>query len=230
MIGKKWKKLLKIWLIGCMIGMFSFLTGCSGGGGGKPLALEEVHQKLQQMQSYQTEAKITFFSNKGSNTYVVLQQAKASGPYRMEILEPENNKGILTISDGTKVVQIDPSIGGKIEAQDTPVRDALLLYPFLQNYLQSEASASSVGVTMASAGVEEESSGTEVESSLTLLETDMPGDHPKLAHQKLWVDAYTATPVKIEITDKSGNPSIIILYQNFQMNPQLEDSLFSTED
>lgn len=128
-----------------MIGMFGLVTGCSGSGGGKPLALEEVHQKLQQMQSYETEAKITFFSNKGSNTYVVLQQAKASGPYRMEILEPENNKGILTISDGTKVVQVDPSIGGKIEAQDTPVRDALLLYPFLQNYLQSEASASSVG-------------------------------------------------------------------------------------
>ena len=70
----------------------------------------------------------------------------------------------------------------------------------------------------------------EVESSLTLLETELPGDHPKLAHQKLWVDAYTAAPVKMEITDKSGNPSIVILYQNFQMNPQLEDSLFSTED
>ncbi|MFR3483191.1 MAG: LolA family protein [Clostridia bacterium] len=203
----------------------SVRNGCSGSGG-VSLALEEVHQKLQ-MQSHETEAKITFL-NKGSNTYVVLQQAKASGPYRMEILEPENNKGILTISDGTKVVQVDPSIGGKIEAQDTPVRDALLLYPFLQNYLQSEASASSVGVTMASAGVTEESSGTEVESSLTLLETELPGDHPKLAHQKLWVDAYTAAPVKMEITDKSGNPSIVILSEF--TNPQLEDSLFSTED
>lgn len=60
MIGKKWKKLLKIWVIGCMIGMFGLVTGCSGSGGGKPLALEEVHQKLQQMQSYETEAKITF--------------------------------------------------------------------------------------------------------------------------------------------------------------------------
>ena len=60
----------------------------------------------------------------------------------MEIVAPESVKGVLTLFDGEKTIQEDPSIGMRVTAAETPVRDALFVYSFWQQYAQTASSSS----------------------------------------------------------------------------------------
>ncbi len=209
MNGKKWKNHLQICLIGCIIGILLMLTGCKTGTTAKVVDEESALAMLEALQSYEAQVDIVFHSNKGENTYRVNQRAKISGQYRMEILEPESFAGVLTISDGERVVQTDPTIGGEIEAKQTPVRDALLLYTFVEAYQSNEGSFS------------------EGEGDTLVLQASYSGEHKKIASAQLTLAKGTGTPLSLEILDTEGKPSIHMSYQTFQMNPTLADEDFA---
>lgn len=209
MNGKKWKNHLQICFIGCMIGILLMLTGCKTGTTAKVVDEESALAMLEALQSYEAQVDIVFHSNKGENTYCVNQRAKISGQYRMEILEPESFAGVLTISDGERVVQTDPTIGGEVEAKQTPVRDALLLYTFVEAYQSNEGSFS------------------EGEGDTLVLQASYSGEHKKIASAQLTLAKGTGTPLSLEILDTEGKPSIHMSYQTFQMNPTLADEDFA---
>lgn len=207
MNGKKWKMGLQKCAIGCMIGILVLLTGCGSESRRQVTDEETAISMLQDLQSYEAKMQITFYSNKGENTYLVNQRAKASGQYRMEILEPENFAGVLTISDGQRVVQTDPTIGGEVEAKQTPVRDALLLYAFAEAYSQGGEC-------------------TEGEGDTLILRAQYPGEHRKIVSAQLTLAKGSGVPLSLEILDGEGKPSIHMTYESFQMNPELSDENF----
>lgn len=212
MNGKKWKIILQKYTNRCMIGILILLTVfCSGCGKGssRPQVVDEESalSMLRSLESYEAQVQITFYSNKGENTYLVHQQAMASGPYRMEILEPENFAGVQTISDGQRVVQTDPTIGGEVEAKQTPVRDALLLYAFVEAYAQG-------------------GSLTEGENDTLILSASYPEGHRKIVSAQLTLAKGSGVPLSLEIQDGENKPSIHMTYQSFQMNPELSEENF----
>lgn len=207
MIGKKWKNCLQNCFIGCMIGVLLMLTGCNGSQTNVSDE-ESALTMLENLQSYEAQIDVIFYSNKGENTYRVNQRAKISGQYRMEILEPESFAGVLTISDGQRIIQTDPTIGGEVEAKQTPVRDALLLYTFLDAY-HSEGGSFAEG-----------------ENNTVILQASYPNEHKKIASAQLTLAKGTGTPLSLEILDAEGKPSIHMSYQTFQMNPELADEDF----
>lgn len=208
MNGKKWKIGLQNCVIGCMIGVMMLLTGC-GGRATDPVVDEASALKLlQSLDGYEAQVQITFYSNKGENTYVVHQRAKATGEFRMEILEPTNFAGVLTICDGSRVVQSDPTIGGQVEAKQTPVRDALFLYAFLDAYTQNG------GQTAPG------------DDDTLILRADYPGEHRKIVSAELTLAKGSGLPLSLVIFDEAGNPSLHMTYLNFQIQPEFEESDF----
>ena len=208
MIGKLWKIHLQKLFIGCMIGMMIVLTCCGGNAKQKVTGEESALALLQTMESYEAQVNVVFFSNKGENAYRVHQQVKSSGEFRLEILEPLNLSGILTVSDGKRIVQSDPTIEGWVAARPTPVRDALLLFSFLEAYLQSD------GETL------------EGDEDTLILTARYPGEHRKIVSAQLRLAKGTGLPLSLVISDENGDPSLHITYLQFQMNPAFEEGTF----
>ena len=207
MNGKLWKIHLQKFAVGCMIGMMIVLTGC-GGAKQKVTDEESALALLQAMEGYEAQVNVVFFSNKGENAYRVHQRVKSSGEFRLEIMEPQNLAGILTISDGSRTVQSDPTIEGWVEARPTPVRDALLLYSFIEAYLQN--------------GGETEDG----DEDTLILSSRYPGEHRKIVSAQLRLAKGTGLPLSLVINDENGNPSLHITYLQFQMNPEFEEGAF----
>lgn len=208
MNGKIWKIGLQKCAIGCMIGLLILISGCNPSQTVKVTDQESALAMLENLDSYEAQVQITFFSNKGENTYLIHQRAKASGEYHMEILEPESFAGVKTICDGSRVVQTDPTIGGEVEARPTPVREALVLYSFIEACRQNEV---------------EVISG---EKDTLILKTTYSGEHRKIVSGQLTLAKGMGTPLSLEICDGEDKPSLHMTYLTFQMNPELADENF----
>ncbi len=208
MDGKLWKKNLQNFVIGCMIGIVMLITGCSGESTINVSDEESALKFLQSLDGYEAQVNVVFFSNKGENQYVVHQKARATGQYRMEILEPENFCGVLTVCDGSRIRQSDPTIGGMVDAKPTPVRDALLLYSFLEAYLQNGGEI------------------CEGEEDTLVMSTRYPGEHRKIVSAQLRLAKGSGLPLSLVVSDEAGAPSLHLTFLNFQVNPEWNEADF----
>lgn len=194
-----------------MIFVLTFTVGCSLGKTDEPPEAK-IQKMFAQMNSYQATCTVTFIAKNTQNTFKMIQYAKMTGEYRMEMLEPERLKNTVTVCNGDKIVQIDNRVGGKVYvAKPSPVRNLVLLNSFIENYLQGE------DVTITASAQED---------NVTELEAIIPGNHPYLARHKLWVDNESLSPLQMSVYDENGNETIVVQFEDFEYNVELPDDLF----
>jgi len=201
--------------------LLAALVGCQAAATNDNPVQQSAYKKIQKalvnLDTYQSNATVEYISNKGSNTYGTLQQCKSSGEYRIEVTAPTNVAGNVTLFDGKMIYQYNPKIAGKLSmaTKETPERSEIFLNSFVKNYLNSQ------NVSVSVANMEE--------GQCTVLEANIPGAHPYMRTEKLWVDNDTQLPVKLVIYDPDGTERIIVTYQDFEYNIPLEDSLFQLQ-
>ncbi len=189
------------------------LTGCS------LQQTEEyptIQDKLSNMESYKTNAHITYISNKGTTEYDTVIYAARDGKYKIEVSSPEDYKGNIIMYDGKLVWQYNPHLSeNKISANPPYIesRREIILFSFLKNY------ANSMETTVAAANVEK--------SDTTVLEGTLPSTSKLLKSEKLFVDNETMNPLKLVIYDSEGNEKIVASFSNFEYNLKLEDNVFT---
>jgi len=178
-------------------------------------AFEQIQRKLIEMQDFRAIATVEYHSNKGVNTYETVQHARITGEYRVEVTAPPHVSGSVTASDGHQIIQFNNRVNGRVNLMtgESPERSEILLTSFIKNYLQSEE----VSVSVADMD----------EGIRTVLEATVPGSHPYLATQKLWVDNNTLLPVKLVIFDPDGAERVVVTYHVFEYNVTLDDALFT---
>ena len=211
MNGKLWKNRLQNFVIGCMIGIVMLMMGCSGQSMDQVTDEESALAFLQSLDGYDAQVNIVFFSNKGENEYKVHQRIRATGQYRMEILEPEQFCGVLTVCDGSQIRQTDPTIGGMVDAKPTPVREALLLYSFLEAYLQNGGET------------------CEGEDDTLIMNAKYPGQHRKIVSAQLRLAKGSGFPLSLVISDETGEPTLHITFLSFLVNPEWNEADFQID-
>lgn len=176
--------------------------------------IEEINDKLMTMETYGCIADLTYISNKGENTYKTKQYYRTTGEYRVEMIAPEEVKGLVTVYDGEKVMQYNPRINGEVidEIPESKNRNEIFLGVFLKNYLQSEE------VTLEVFNINDE--------EYSVLEAVIPEGGKYLATEKLWVSNKTLEPNKLIVYDIEGKERIIVKYEQFKYNIKLEDRIF----
>ncbi len=191
-------------------------TGCAGLNEAlKPereeTAAEKIQNELNNLQTYQSEATVEYISNKGRNAYDTVQQCKAQGQYRIEVVGPERAVGNITLSDGSTIYQYNARINAKVSVavKENQERSEIFLTSFIKNYAAENGGHS------------------ENAENFTVLEAKVPGEHPYLATEKLWVDNETLKPVKLVVYDPNGGERIVVTYKTFAYNVPLDDSLFT---
>jgi len=175
---------------------------------------ERINEALMNMHSFSAEATIKYISNKNTNEYITQQHAKMSGEYRIEVTGPTDVAGNITVFDGTTIYQFNPNMSNQIaiSVNETPERSQVFLTSFIRNYIASMQSAAEAGNFL--------------EEAVTIFEAAIPEEHPYMAIQRLWVSNETLKPLQMIIFDADGVERIIITYNSFEYDPELEDNLF----
>ena len=195
------------------------MSGCASGGGHQDAdgrsSFEKIHERLVGLQTYRAEVTVEYISNRGSNIYETVQHASIDGRYRIEIIGPENVAGNVTAFDGQTVAQANPRVSGRVamSVRENPERSEIFLTSFIRNYLGSKNVSISVG-----------SFGS---GNFTVMETVVPGNHPYLASQRLWVDNSTLDPARLVIFDREGAERVIVNFKSFEYNVDLDEGIFS---
>lgn len=202
----------------CLLAVFA-LSGCKGifKDAQEDLSIsayEKIQSALVEMKSYQAKATVKYISNKGTNEYETFQQCRSTGEYRITVTGPEKVAGNVTVSDGKVISQFNPKISGKISVgtKESYERSEIFITSFMKNYLNSQE----VSVT---ASIMDE-------SKCTVLEAVVPGNHPYLATEKLWVDNESLRPLQLIVYDKGGSERIVVNFSNFEYNVELDDAVF----
>jgi outer membrane lipoprotein-sorting protein len=178
-------------------------------------AYEKVQKMLVELTSYRARATVEYKANKGSNVYEILKHCRITGEYRVEVIAPEAVAGSVTCSDGQRIYQYSARANGRVSllVNESQERSEIFLTTFIKNYLTGKE----VSISVANMD----------ESTFTVLEAVIPGNHPYLASEKLWVNNDTITPHKLVIYDPDGAERIIVTFTAFEYNAELDDSLFT---
>jgi outer membrane lipoprotein-sorting protein len=133
----------------------------------------------------------------------------------VEVVGPERVAGNVTCFDGTQIIQYNKRVNGRVTvlSAETRERSEIFLTSFVMNFLTVKEVA--IHVTNMDEG------------AFTVLEAVIPGEHPYLATQKLWLNNETMLPVKMVIYDPGGSERVIITFNKFEYNVALDDSLFA---
>jgi outer membrane lipoprotein-sorting protein len=193
--------------------LFFFVTGCSIAED-KENIYQKINSRLIKMKTYKTDAELKYISNKNINTYNALMHCDIKGPYRIEIISPENSVGNVTVFNGKQIYQFNSNINARIKTitKETSERSEIFLSSFIKNYNQSMETSVSV---------------CKIEKKpCTILETKIPGENNYLNSEKLFLDNQTFDPVKLIILDKENIERIIVKFSNFEYNANLSPNVF----
>ena len=181
----------------------------------EPTTYQKIQEFLTNLQTYRALATVEYISNKGSNSYETIQHGRIGGEYRIEITAPENLAGHVTSSDTQHIYQFNTRVNGRVAilARESKERSEIFLTSFINNWQASQTT--SVAVTNID------------ESQFTVLEATIPGEHPYLATQSLWICNETLLPTKLVVFDPNGVERVIVTYHNFEYNVELGDALFT---
>lgn len=179
---------------------------------------KSINEFINNLDTYAAVTNITYISNNNENTYKTLQYCKKSGEYRTEVIEPENLSGSITMYDGSIIYQYNPKVSETIEltTTETSERTEIFLTSFLRNYSMSKEVSISVG--------------NFDNSDYTVIEANIPGSHPYMSKEKLWINNETLLPEKLIVYDYNDQERIITKFEEFVFNPQLANEIFVIQE
>ena len=188
------------------------LCGCSGKF--SPPTVDKMKKELNSLASYQCDVKMSVTNNRSTNDYVMKHYYKKAGKYRIEIASPEELKGQVTIYDGSSAYVFHPGIAQYLVTQNFIA--SMEHYAFAGAFLEHLEQDAGVRYAREKVG----------DKLYFVMEFDIENGSMYMQKEKIWFDVQELTPWKAEIYDKDGKATVQVYYDNFIMNPKLDDKLF----
>lgn len=174
----------------------------------------KTQRLLNKIESYYCEVEIISTGNKESQRYFMKQWFKKPNKYKLEIVEPKNLKGKITISNGKKSWEYHPGIEQiwVMNNFSNSEEQNMFLGYFVKNCLNSE--------------------NVEIRRKILsnveylIVDTDIPGNQVYFYKERLWIHIKKMEPVLLQVFDTQNKIRMEVKYHKFQYNPKLEDSIF----
>lgn len=188
------------------------LSGCA-----KPFStstVDEIKKQLKNLKAYQCDVKMAVTNNRSTMEYSLKHFYKRPGKYRLEIQAPDELKGQVTIYNGRTAYIYHPGIDQYLMTEDFP------------DSIEHDAFAGAFAERLDGAGKAQFTRVKGDDKNYLLMEFDIEKGSKYAKREKIWFDIRTAKPWKAEIYDDSGAVRVQLVYDNFSINPVLEDKLF----
>lgn len=206
-------KAVRILLIFLIVSIF--LSGCDHK---TAKNAEDVQKLLMKLKTYRCDVVFAVTNNKSTNVYKERHMYKFPDKYRIEIVEPSELSGQTTIYNGGKAVIYHPQLKTYLVTQN--YNNTLEFSSFIGSFIESFKNNGGARFKLESFQ----------DKQCYVLEIPVKGENPYRALEKIWIDAESIIPVKAEILDKDNKISAQVLYENFEENPKLEESLFQIQE
>jgi outer membrane lipoprotein-sorting protein len=191
------------------------LSGCSDKTAKKP---EDVQKLLMKLKTYQCDVVFVVTNNKSTNVYKAKHMYKFPDKYRIEVLEPNELKGQTTIYNGDKAYIYHPQLNTYLNTQNfnNSMEYSTFVGAFVERFKDNGGARFKLDSFQ--------------DKQCYVLELPIKDENPYRTMEKIWIDTDSILPVKVEILDKNNKVNAQVLYENFVVNPKLEDSLFQIQN
>lgn len=174
---------------------------------------ENLYNCYNGMHSFKAEVTVTSFSNNSENKYTLTQYFKAPGMKRIEYVSEKGGSNTTLINgDKGKIISGFTAEPYELSNLDVEEKDYLMLNTFFDLYYSSEETVV-------------KTSGGKKEGHITL-SAQTGSSNPYKNSIELVLNTKTLNPVKMTVKDDKGKATLCVEYIDFQLNPQLEDSIF----
>ncbi|MDD9150758.1 outer membrane lipoprotein carrier protein LolA [Sporolactobacillus sp. CQH2019] len=186
----------------------SILSGC--GAKSEKDVVQNLSKKIENINSYQTDATMTFQHNGKKQTY----QAHISfqKPYYYRVALSDGNKGnnqmILRNSDGVFVLTPELNKSYRFESNWPNNRSQAYLYHSLAKDILNDPNP-----------------GFTAKENQYVFNTKTNYNTAQLSNQQIALNK-DLTPVNVRILDKDQNIIVTVVFKNFKVNPSLDKSIF----
>ena len=196
--------------------MITFLfTGCSEINTYN--AYENLYNCYSNMHAYKAEVAVTSYSNNSENKYTLMQYYKAPNKQRTEYVSEKGGSNITVINgENGKIISDYSTVPFILSSSDIEEKDYLMLSTFFDIYYASEETSVKVSA---------KKTGDDKNGKITL-SAETGSDNPYKKTVELVVNTSTLDPIKMTVKDEKGKPSLCVEYLTFELNPQIEDSIF----
>ncbi len=173
-----------------------------------------IYEEYKFIKSYQSKITMKITSNKTIKEYKMNQYYKYPNKYRLDVIEPDEIKGLVTYYSGSGVSMVYPEVGGKFTLMDyTPVDKTYIFIPdFFSAYYKSEQT-SVYTINMD-------------KNRYTILKTSIAGLNMYRNSESLWIDNKTFLPAKLLVYDLKGNAVITVIFETIKLNTEINDMIF----
>ncbi len=177
-------------------------------------AYYKAHKKMMKIKSYEIIAKMSSHMGDSTREYKFKQIFQYPDKYRQEVISPISLKGNITIFNG-KVAWIKHAAINqtwKMDNFEQSNEQLVFVGHFLKNFVNSESSSYH----------KENING----QNNIVITTEVPGGNPHFYKQRLWVSVKDYTPIQLSIMDKQGKVKFEVYFEDFKINPKLDEKLF----
>lgn len=160
---------------------------------------EDIKEYILNLESYNAQISVEISSNKNQNQYKMRQIYKAPSLGRLEILEPQAAKGVITTYDGNnlKIENTELNLSKIYENYPYVTENVLWLSDFINNYKNNP-----------NATIKEE-------ENEIIMQTELQS---KSIIQKLYINPKTKKPTKLIVEDMNKKMLVYILYNEIKIN------------
>lgn len=189
------------------------LTGCSEKTDEE--LFYDAQKKIVSLNTYTCTAEVTVYGNKSPQKYTAKQWFAAPDKYRIEIENPENLKGKVTVYNGKRAWICHPRIGQEWMMEDflASVEQKMFLGYFINNFVNTE------NVKLNKEIIDDK--------EYISLQTEIPGNHPYFNKERLWFDIEKYYPYRLQVLDVDDNVRIDVQYLNFRYNENIDNRIFT---
>ncbi len=203
-----YRKIICLLIFACIL-----FTGCGGQGSKK--SYEKISKELMGLKDYTCDVTMRVTNNRSTMEYRLKHFYKSPGKYKVEVLEPAELKGQVTIYNGESSYIYHPGIEQYFVTEN--FTGSVEYNSFIGSFIDRLGKRSEIKV----------SSGMEGEKELYIMEFEIPRPNRYMKTERLWLDPEAAVPVKAEIYGDDGRRNVEIYYNNFVCNSSLKDEEFN---
>ncbi|HEY8363004.1 MAG TPA: outer membrane lipoprotein-sorting protein [Tissierellaceae bacterium] len=163
--------------------------------------LSKIKNTYDEYKGYKCKANIKIYSGEEESTYLIEETYKSSNEYRLEILEPEESKGIIILNTDDKIYIEHPSIEQSISLIAVKSLNKQLV---IGDFFEDIYKAKFVGTERID------------EKEYLIFEFKLEEQNKYRDTAKIWLKKKGFVPYKLNIYDDSDKLIVEITYESFK--------------
>lgn len=173
--------------------------------------LSKIERTYEKYKGYKCKANISIFSGENNSMYLIEETYNKPNKYKLEILKPNESKGIIILNTNDKIFVEHPTINQSISlVAIKSLNKQLLIGDFFEDvYKANRLSNDKIN-----------------NEEYLVFEYKLEDKNKYRESARIWLKKKKFTPYKLNIYDKNGSLQVEIIYDNFKFLRRTKENLF----